>query len=126
MALHVSSGPAQVLHQGMTTSFGGHPVTFTLEHGDVETTVRMEFGSDSEIEGVKVETAETSTGYVFRCTNFDSDVGRGSSQPVLVNEVGGELIFFHFRVFLFGRTLDRTIHFTFFAVDKEAVGWTPH
>jgi len=114
-----------VLHQGMTTSFGGHPVIFTMEYGEVETVVRMEFANDPEWDGVRVETEENSTGYVFRCTNFDSDSGRGSAQPVLVNEVGDALIFFHFRVFLFGRTVDRTVHFTFFVVAKDAVGWTP-
>jgi hypothetical protein len=64
-------------------------------------------------------------GVALELVNFDGVEGRGTSLPALLAEVGPDLVFLHFRVFRWGRTPDRTVHWTFYRVPKEGVSWTP-
>ena len=59
----------------------------------------------------------------LRLVNFGGTAGRGSAQPVLLSETPRDLLFFHFRVFRYGRTDDHTVHYTFYRVAKDQVGW---
>ena len=58
---------------------------------------------------------------MLRCINFDDATGRGTSQPVLLAQVGELAYLAHFRVFLYGRTTDRTVHYTVYEVPIDAM-----
>ena len=47
--------------------------------------------------------------------------GRGSAWPVPLREEGVWTIFLHFRVWKFGKTPDRTVHFTFYRAQSDQV-----
>lgn len=122
MALQIRSGPARVIAAGEITAFGGHPLRFDLDHHGATIAVELVF---EEGDGAAVVSEPLPDGYRFRLRGFEGADGRGSAVPVLLGELGHELIFFHFRVFRWGRTEDRTAHYTFYAVEQSAVGWTP-
>jgi hypothetical protein len=119
----IRSGPAIVLDTGLVTGFGGHPIHFTVTLNQVPFLVALEFHSDGG--EIRVETRTEADGLVLTCVNFDSAEGRGSSHPVLLGEAGEDLLWMHFKVFRYGRTDDRTVHYTFFRAAKADVGWTP-
>jgi len=119
----ISSGPARVLDTGSVTAFRGHPLTLQTTLSDVVFGVTFTFASDASVADVAVEPSTSGHDLTLRCVNFDSAEGRGSSEPVLLGECGPDLLFFHFRVFKYGRTHDRTVAYTFYAVDKETIGW---
>ena len=82
--------------------------------------------SDESGEGdAAVETEYTDSGVRLHCRRFGDELGRGSSQPVLLGELEENLLLFHFRVFRYGKTQDRTVHYSFFRVPKERVDWKP-
>lgn len=133
----VTSGPARIITSGMLTSFAGHPVTFTIEE-PIELILEMVFETDPEHDGLNVDVTRQRHGGTelgpgrellrMRCVNFESDDGRGSSEPVLLGESGDDLVFFHFRVFRFGDTVDHTLHYTLYIAAKDDLGWVskPH
>jgi len=123
MTLRIRSGPARVIASGEVTGFGGHPLRFDLDLDGVPFSVELTFGSDGG--DVHVVAEPVPDGLRFSLRNFDGPDGRGSAVPVLLGELGDELVFLHFRAFRWGRTDDRTVHYTFYAVEKEAVGWQP-
>lgn len=125
MAVVARSGPAQVLAHGEVTTFLGHPLTLDLQLDTGVLAVDLAFVSDEATEGLRVDTHETERGLAFTLVNFDQADGRGSARPVLLGELGDDLLFFHFRVFRFGATHDHTVHYTFYRVTKAEVGWTP-
>ncbi len=118
--MDILSGPARVVESGLVTTFMGNPVKLILETG---ATVELAFQTTPDQPDIRVETEWTDEGICFHCFNFDDESGRGSREPALLGEMGEDLLFFHFRVFLWGTTVDRTIHYTFYAVNKEAVSW---
>ncbi len=130
----VNSGPARIIGSGMLTSFAAHPVTFTIED-PIELILELVFETDPEQDGLNIDVtrprkADTELGpgrehLRMRCVNFDTDDGRGSAEPVLLGESGEDLVFFHFRVFRFGNTIDHTLHYTLYMASKEALGWVP-
>lgn len=120
------SGPATVIGSGMVTAFWGHDLDLSMVYNQAALSVTLGWARDPEIEGVDVRTQWPETGGIrFELVNFDQPDGRGTAQPVLITEVGDDAIFLHFRVFRFGRTDDRTVHYCFYAVDKSSVGWDP-
>lgn len=120
MAVQIRSGPARVIATGEVTSFAGHPLRFDLDHDGAPVAAELVFEDGAAPE---VLSEALPGGYRFRLRGFDGADGRGSSVPVLLGEIGDELIFLHFRVFRWGRTEDRTVHFTFFATEKSGVAW---
>lgn len=129
MLVSVHSGPAEVVAHGMVTCFATQPLSFLLDAG-IPVRVEMVFATDPSLPDVHVDLQSEDDPHGnavmrFRLANFDRPDGRGSAMPVLLGEVGSELLFFHFRVFRFGRTEDRTVHYTFYRVAKSAVGWKP-
>lgn len=122
MPMQITSGPAHVLAAGDVTTFAGHGLVLRLDLDGVDVAVELEFQSDPSIEDVMVGTEEIPGGYRIRCVNFDGPDGRGSSVPVLVGSIGSDGIFLHFRVFRWGRTDDRTVHYSFYRVPGAITG----
>lgn len=114
--LLITTGPATVLDSGQVTCFGGYPLTFALGVDDQAVRFQLGFTRDPEVSGVSVHTEEIDDGYRVICTNFDQPDGRGTAIPVVLKEVGADVVLVHFRVFLFGNTPDRTVHYTFYRV----------
>lgn len=124
MAIHLTSGPATVLSSGAATSFMGNDLTLTIVQ-PVDVVLELAFRSDPAVEDVAIDVSTFDNHMRFVCTNFDGADGRGSAQPVLLGEADDLLVFFHFRVFRYGRTDDRTVHYTLYTVKKADVDWTP-
>lgn len=125
MEVSAQSGPARVVGRGTVTTFWGHPLRLAVALDGTEVAVHLRFRSDPDLEDVSVESGWGDRGLELDLVNFDRDDGRGSAEPVLVAELGEDLVFFHFRVFRYGRTPDHTVHYTFYRVAKAAVGWQP-
>ena len=124
MPVAIGSGPADVLDAGTATTFGGHDLTLVLVVPEGRWTVELAFLSDPSVPGVAVSSESLDEGGIrFECVNFDGPDGRGSAVPVLLGELGDDLVFFHFRVWLHGRSVDRTVHWSFYRVKKADVGW---
>ena len=124
MSIAIHSGPARILGSGTTTAFMAHPLRFDIG-APFDLKVELAFRSDPSTPDVAVETQTGAAQVTLHCTNFDRADGRGSAVPVLLGEVDQLLLFLHFRVFRYGRTDDRTVHYTFYAVAKDSVNWTP-
>ncbi len=116
MAAILTSGPAAILASGEATTYGGHGLRLELVVEAATVAVELRFDTDPEVEDVAVRSERIDGGYRFTCVNFDGPDGRGSSVPVLLCGLGEDGIFFHFRVFRWGRTEDRTVHYTFYRV----------
>ncbi|MEQ1566974.1 MAG: DUF6864 domain-containing function [Myxococcota bacterium] len=110
----IESGPARVVDSGTVTTFAGHPLTLRWEVLEVT----LVFRSDPAIEGPAVATTALDGGWRIECTNFDDATGRGSAEPVLLGERLDTRVFFHFRAFRYGRTLDHTVHYTVYEVAR--------
>ncbi|HHO50264.1 MAG TPA: hypothetical protein ENK18_05165 [Deltaproteobacteria bacterium] len=121
----IESGPALVIEHGVVTTFGGGGLVIVLELPEDNFVVEWCFSADPDQPGPTVCSEATSVGLRLDCTNFDDASGRGSALPVLLGELGDELIFLHFRVFRHGQTLDRSVQYTFYRVAKDRIGWTP-
>lgn len=124
MSIAIHSGPARILGSGAATAFMAHPLRFQVGP-PFELTIELRFRTDPSVPDVAVETETDALHVVLHCVNFDQADGRGSAVPVLLGEVDQLLLFLHFRVFRYGRTDDRTVHYTFYAVAKDSVNWTP-
>lgn len=108
----ISSGPATVISHGTTTAFFGYPLLWELLLDDQPFTVSMTFATDEG--ALRVESDPSAWGIAFTLFNFDNSQGRGSSRPVLLGELGGQVYFLHFRCFRYGQTDDHTVHYTFY------------
>ena len=118
------SGPARIVGQGMVTTFGGNPLYFDLYLPEGRFAFGLSFRDDPESPGARVDHGLYADGVRFEAVNFEGD-GRGSATPVLLHEIGENLLFLHFRTWRHGSTIDRTVHYTFFYVAKTDVGWQP-
>lgn len=125
MAVRISSGPAEVLACGEVTTFGGAGLELVLDPPHA-LTVRLSFAADPAVADVAVRTLPSAPGsWHFELVHFDKPDGRGSAVPVLLGETADGLLFFHFRVSRFGRSEDRTVHYTLYRVSKADAGWVP-
>lgn len=123
-AIEVTSGPARVLASGAATCFMGNELHLAV-HDPVSVVVELAFVTDPEVEDVAVDVTTFADRMRLVCRNFDEADGRGSARPVLLGEADELLLFLHFRVFLYGRTDDRTVHYTLYSVRKTDVDWVP-
>ncbi len=121
MSLTIQSGPATVIASGMATCFLGHPLSFDLDVKDTTHKVVLFFEADEQDTSCRVASTRATEGWFLRLINFDAAHGKGSSEPVLLAEFEDSSLFFHFRTFLYGQTLDRSVHYTFFTVQKADV-----
>lgn len=120
--MEITSGPAMILASGTVTAFLAHPVIIKVTE-TVPLQVEFHFKADPDVPGVAVETEAEGSTFKLICVNFDKDDGRGSAVPVLLGTYQNLVVLLHFRVFLHGRTEDRTVHFTLYAVDDDEVDW---
>ena len=118
------SPPAWVLDSGAVTTFGGNPLVLVLELPEDNIAVELRFADDPTAGSAGVRSEETGTGYLLHCVNFEPLMGRGSALPILLGELGDDLVFLHFRAFRYGATPDWTVLFTFYRAHKERIGWT--
>jgi len=123
--VRIDSGPARVVETGMVTAFMGYPIRLETIVEQVRFIVELRMVTDPDREGVSVQSAYEGPVLVLTCVNFDSAEGRGSSQPVLLGPTETEAVFFHFKLFRFGRTDDHTLHYTVFAAKQDAIGFQP-
>ncbi|MEZ4318268.1 MAG: hypothetical protein R3F61_12230 [Myxococcota bacterium] len=124
MGITVASGPARIIDGGMVTCFMGNDLTITLTQ-PVDLVLEFAFETNDAQPDVAVNVATFENRMRLTCVNFDKDDGRGSAEPVFIGESGPLIVFMHFRVFRFGRTDDRTVHYTLYSVLKDDVGWSP-
>jgi hypothetical protein len=122
--VQIQSGPAWVLDSGTVTTFGGNPLLLVLELPEDNFAVELRFSHEPEISSAEVRSEETGTGLLLQCVNFEPLAGRGSALPVLLGELGEDLVFLHFRAFRYGASPDWTVSFTFYRSHKDRVGWT--
>jgi hypothetical protein len=124
VSIDVRSGPAKIIASGSATAFMGHSVVLDLRY-PVELTVEFAFEQRPDIEDVAVELEAREGELRLLCVNFDKADGRGSATPVLLGDTTELLVLLHFRVFRYGNTADRTVHYTVYTVDKRTVDWAP-
>jgi len=106
----VVSGPVRVVASGQVTTFEGHPLTLRF----ASLTIKFRFYDDPAQDGPLARLdAVTDPGEVLvHCVNFDTAEGRGTRTPL---EIPGELPrWLHFRLFRFGQSPDRTLHYTLY------------
>ena len=116
----VNSGPGRVWHTGSATTFLGHPLRLDFKYDEIPFSVELSFYDDGGGPGVESEVVDGRL--TLSCRNFSN--GRGSSRPVLIGEIDDQtLVFMHFRAFVFGNTVDRTVMYTIYLADKDAIGW---
>lgn len=118
----VASGPAEVLAAGVVTTWFGHGLEVVADVAGVALRVRFAFADDAVDPAPRVDTTPRDGGWDLRLVNLD-EPGRGSAEPVLLGAIGADLVFLHFRVFRFGATADRTLHYTLHRVAKVDAGW---
>lgn len=121
----IQSGPARVADSGVVTAFMGFPLSIQTPIEGYRFGVEMRFRADASVDDVQVSSEFVDGMLILDLVNFDSEVGRGSSRPVLIGQTEREAVFFHFKVFRYGATEDRTVHYTFFAANKEEIGFQP-
>ena len=121
MNVEIQSGPAQVLASGSATCFLGEGLVLAISADDRRYALALDFSSDPSVPDVAIETVATDDGLRLHCVNFDSVDGRGSAVPVALGACGDDVIFIHFRVFRYGRTADRTVHYTFFRAPRSVL-----
>jgi hypothetical protein len=114
----VDSGPARVVASGEVTTFFGHGLRLTLDLDDEAFVLEWVF-EDGEEASVVAE--ELPSGRRFVCVGLDDRPGRGSSEPVPVVRVGDDVVFVHFRTTRWGRSPDRTVHYTIYRVSRSLV-----
>ena len=119
----IQSGPARVADSGVVTAFMSFPLRIETPIEGYRFAVEMRFQTDSSVEDVDVSSEFVDGTLILTLVNFDTDAGRGSSRPVLIGQTEDEAVFFHFKVFRYGATDDHTVHYTFFAANKEAIGF---
>ena len=118
MDISARSGPAAIVASGEITAFEGHPLELTIwPNPENPFLLRWEFESDPEVEDVAVHFEHRADGFHFRCTNFDTADGRGTGKPLRLMEIGRQRFWLHFRVFLYGKTSDRTLHYSLYVED---------
>ena len=121
--LTVISGPATVIASGSATCFGGCGLAMRQLVDGEPFDLELLFTSDPEVEDVAVHPESLDHGLRLHCVNFDDATGRGSAVPVALGALGeDEVVFVHFRVFRYGRTDDRTVHYTFYRAPRAVLG----
>jgi hypothetical protein len=114
----VVSGPAIVVSSGQATTFCGHPLVVTVELDEGPFVVEWVF-EEGTVAAVNSE--KMVGGRRLRCVGLDDRPGRGTGTPAELVTLGADQIFLHFRVFRWGETLDRTVHWTMYRVEGGAM-----
>ncbi len=121
----IQSGPARVADSGVVTAFMGFPLRIHTPIEGYRFGVELRFRTDASCDDVHVGSEFVDGTLILDLVNFDTDTGRGSSRPVLIGQTDTEAVFFHFKVFRYGATVDHTVHYTFFVANKDEIGFQP-
>lgn len=124
MSIRIHSGHAEVVDHGTVTTCWGRSLLLEMEISEARSVVELIFDESGDGEAA-IETEYTEAGLKLVCRRFGSEGGRGSSEPVLLGAFDDWLLLFHFRVFRYGKTEDRTVQYTFYRVNKADVNWKP-
>lgn len=115
MDISARSGRTTIVASAEITTFEGHPLELTLWPSPDESLVlEWSFRTDPEVEDVAVTMASKEQSLHFECVNFNTAEGRGTGKPLHLADIGGHRFWVHFRVFLYGKTEDRTVHYTIY------------
>ena len=113
------SGPASIVASGQITTFSGHPLELKLGiDAEFEYRIEWSFQHDEAVSDVDVRVEHSPESIRFLCINFDKADGRGTSKPVPILRHNDHTFFVHFRIFRFGKTEDRTIHYSIFKTNE--------
>ncbi|MFK7931673.1 MAG: DUF6864 domain-containing function [Myxococcota bacterium] len=111
----VRGGSAIVVSSGQATTFEGAPLDVSVQMLDGSVYIlKFECAVDPQVSGIQITSELHPWGVHLNLVNFDE--GRGSATPVELGVLGEHRFYVHFRVHRFGRTLDHTVQWTFFAV----------
>lgn len=119
--MFIESGPATVIDAGVVTTWYGHSLSLVVQMPGDNVALELVFDESGGPPGVTAH--PTDTGYRLECTGFDDATGRGTAEPMLLGELGDDLLYFHFRTFRYRDTVDRTVHYTVYRAHKSRVGW---
>jgi hypothetical protein len=125
MALQIWSGAARVIETGTVVTFLGAPLWFEIDVDLRKFAVQVIFVTDADGGELSVKSELHPNFLNLELHNFDGPDGRGSAEPVLIGEVGEDLVFLHFRVFRRGRSGDRDFLFTFYRAPRSRVPVDP-
>lgn len=123
MDISVCSGAARIISDGFATTFLGQDLVFAIDEAEAgfRMQVVLHFTHDDQLDDVALSVEHTDGNLLLTLVNFDSDKGRGSAAPVMLCQVGDQVVFLHFKVFRFGRTDEHSVQYTFFAVPGSEV-----
>ena len=109
--LRARSGSRIIVASGQITTFEGQPLRLEGEGLRLEFRFHTEPGCDAP--WARLDHASEPGTVVVHCVNFDQVQGRGTREPLALPAEPRRWL--HFRVFHFGETVDRTVHYTIFA-----------
>ena len=112
------SGPARVVSSGEATTFFGSPLLLAVELDEGPLTVEWVF---EESDDGTVHLEPITGGQRLRCRGIDDTPGKGTSDPVPLETRGDDTLMLHFRSTRWGRSADRTVHWTIFRVPTAAL-----
>ncbi len=121
MNVELHSGPARIIASGSATCFLGNDLNLAIVADAQRFVLELVFSTDPDTADVAIDTVSLDDGLRLHCVNFDRADGRGSAVPVALGSCGEDVIFVHFRVFRYGRTVDRTVHYTFFRAPRTVL-----
>jgi len=122
MEISARSGRATIVASAQITTFEGEPLELTIWFQPEQSfTVKWSFESDASVDDVAVDLEQDDDVFHILCTNFDGVDGRGTGKPLHLVDAGPYRFWLHFRVFLFGKTEDRTLHYTIYMEEKKKV-----
>jgi len=114
----VFSGPAQVVSSGEATTFFGQPLLVTVPMDEGPFVLEWQF-DDGEV--AEVTTEPIPNGLRFVCRGLDGTAGKGTSEPVIVGERGSDYVMVHFRSTRWGASVDRTVHWSVYRVNRDRI-----
>lgn len=113
MGVRIWTGDAIVLASGAVTSFFGGPLWFEVDLPSGRAlSLRVHFVTENGPPRVELRIAPDAVDLIL--ADFDVVAGKGSAEPVLIDESDEGRVHLHFRVFRYGQSVDREFQFTFF------------
>jgi hypothetical protein len=117
MPARIWSGDAIVLTGGTVTTFFGGALWFEVDLPSGRAfTLRVLFRTDGGPPRVEASVQASSCDLLL--IDFDGATGKGSAEPVLLEDGAEGRLYLHFRVFRHGQTGDREFSYTFFLAPK--------
>jgi hypothetical protein len=113
-AVHIRSGPMDVLASGSVIAFEGQPIEITFSAANETLKLIFEFSSDvtakePHYQG-RLSEPDTLTLTLF---NFDSPLGTGTTKPQPLGNLGSRPVHLHYRVYAMDSS-DKLLHYTLY------------